>query len=109
MSKNNSSTSTAPSTEAEATTPVESNQPLTPYAAHKLVNQALEAANVTKRIPPQMMYNYTSGRLSKGKEPFITFDPKNGVDRESLTQWIEKYVAKQVASVTPTEAPADES
>lgn len=72
----------------------------TPFAAHKLVNKALEEAGLTDRIPPQMMYNYTSGRVNKGKEPFIKYDhDKNDVDLESLKEWTDKYVAKKKAAL----------
>jgi hypothetical protein len=70
---------------------------VTPYAAHKLVNAALEKAGLSKRIPPQMMYNYTQQRVNAGKAPFIKFSIEDGVDVESLNEWIEKYVAKQLA------------
>lgn len=72
---------------------------VTPYAAAKLVNAALEAAHLSKRIPPQMMYNYTTARVNKGKAPFIQVDEKGLVLVSSLNEWIEKYVAKQVATV----------
>ena len=72
---------------------------VTPYAAAKLVNAALEKANLSKRIPPQMMYNYTTARINKGKAPFIQVDEKGLVLVSSLNEWIEKYVAKQIALV----------
>jgi hypothetical protein len=71
---------------------------ITPFAAHKLVNSALEEAGLSKRIPPQMMYNYTTARVNAGKAPFIAFTAEDGVDLESLEAWIVKYVAKQVAA-----------
>jgi hypothetical protein len=73
---------------------------MTPYAAAKLVNAALEEAGLSKRIPPQMMYNYTKARVNAGKAPFIAFDEKKGVDPKSLEEWTKKYVAKQVAAAT---------
>ena len=75
---------------------------LTPYAASKLVNKALEEAGLDARVPAQMMYNYTSARLNAGKAPLIGYTPENGVDPASLAVWIESYVAKKVAAVTPT-------
>jgi hypothetical protein len=102
MTKRNQNESAVESVESEEAVVVEQTEsvkPLTPYGAAKLVNAALEEAGVDKVIPPQMMYNYTMGRLNKGKEPFIGFEPTKGVDRESLAEWIEKYVAKQVAKV----------
>jgi hypothetical protein len=102
MTKRNQIESAVESVESEEAVVVEQTEsvkPLTPYGAAKLVNAALEEAGVDKVIPPQMMYNYTMGRLNKGKDPFIGFEPATGVDRESLAEWIEKYVAKQVAKV----------
>jgi hypothetical protein len=73
---------------------------VTPYAAAKVVNEALKEAGVTKVIPPQMMYNYTSARVAAGKNPFIAYTPETGVDTKSLAEWTAKYVAKQVALTT---------
>jgi len=67
----------------------------TPYAAHKYVNAQLEAAGLDVRIPPQMMYNYTSQRVAKGKAPFIKWDDKKGVDQADLERWTQAYVAKK--------------
>jgi hypothetical protein len=116
MTKRNQNESAVESVESEEAVVVEQTEsvkPLTPYGAAKLVNAALEEAGVDKVIPPQMMYNYTMGRLNKGKEPFIGFEPTKGVDRESLAEWIEKYVAKQVtkaeaAKAIESEAEVDE-
>ena len=80
------------------TTDTTTTTTITPYAAAKLVNAALEKANLSKRIPPQMMYNYTTARVNKGKAPFIQVDEKGLVLVSSLNEWIEKYVAKQVAT-----------
>ena len=68
---------------------------VTPYAAHKLVNAELQEAGLPS-IRPQMMYNYTSGRVAQGKAPFIAFDEAKGVDLEDLSRWTKKYVAKKV-------------
>lgn len=103
MTKHNSNTeSTATTTEA-----TEAVEILTPFGAHKLVNARLEKEGLSKRIPPQMMYNYTSGKLNAGKKPLIAYTPETGVDREAFGVWLEKYVAKQVAAVTPVEAEAE--
>ena len=69
---------------------------LTPYAAAKFVNNALQEAGLSKRIPPQMMYNYTKARIAAGKTPFIAYDEQSGVDAESLQQWTAAYVAKKL-------------
>jgi hypothetical protein len=78
-------------------------QLLTPYAAAKLVNNALAEAGVSKKIPPQMMYNYTFARLDDGKTPLIKASREEGVDREDLDRWIKSYVAKKVQEATPAD------
>ena len=81
---------------------------LSPYQAARLVNKALEEAGLSKRIPPQMMYNYTTSRVNAGKKPLIAFDLKTGVDRDALAKWTESYVAKQAAKeATPAEETVD--
>lgn len=71
---------------------------LTPYAAAKIVNADLEKAGLAKRIPPQMMYNYTTARVNAGKKPLIGYNEKTGeVDWESLKVWSTAYVGKQKA------------
>ena len=87
---------------------------LSPYGAHKLVNAALEEAGLSDRIPPQMMYNYTSGRVNAGKAPFIAWNSETGVDRADLDKWMAAYVAKKVANkvaepADPEQAEFDES
>lgn len=67
----------------------------TPYAAAKIVNGALEEAGLDKRIPPQMMYNYTSARLRAGKNPLIATDADGKITEEGLRTWLVKYLAKQ--------------
>lgn len=77
---------------------------LTPYAAHLIVNAALKAAGTDKVIPPQMMYNYTTGRLNKGKSPLIECDSDNRVTEAGLETWLAKYLVKQgVKLTTPVE------
>lgn len=70
---------------------------MTPYKAAKYVNEELKKAGLDKRIPPQMMYNYTKARVNANKKPFIEFDEKNGVNEKSLVEWTKKYIAKQIA------------
>lgn len=72
---------------------------LSPYAAAGYVNTQLKEAGLEKRIPPQMMYNYTTARVRAGKKPFITWTPEEGVNRESLEKWTAAYVAKQKAAL----------
>jgi 2-keto-3-deoxy-6-phosphogluconate aldolase len=70
---------------------------ITPYAAAKLAN-AVFAAEGMKVIPPQMMYNYTTARLNKGKAPYIAFTLEGGVDQEDLNRWIAARVLKHRAT-----------
>lgn len=73
---------------------------MTPYGAAKVVNARLKEEGIDKVIPPQMMYNYTTARVAKGKKPFIALNEDSSVNEESLSTWLESYVAKQKASVT---------
>jgi hypothetical protein len=72
---------------------------LSPYQAAKVVNAALEAAEVDKRIPPQMMYNYTTARLRAGKAPFIECNAEGKIEPEALETWLAKYLVKQGVEV----------
>lgn len=73
---------------------------LTPYAACKVVNALLAEADVDKTLPPQMFYNYTTARIRQNKTPFIACDADNKITEEGLKVWAEKYIAKQVATVS---------
>jgi hypothetical protein len=78
----------------------------TPYKAAKIVNAALEAAEVDKQIPPQMMYNYTTARVNKGKTPLIECVTINGqtlITEAGLTKWLEAYMIKQGVVVEAVE------
>ncbi len=70
----------------------------TPYAAAKVVNAALAEAGLSKQIPPQMMYNYTTARVRAGKAPFIALNEDGKIEPEALAEWLDKYVAKQLAN-----------
>jgi metal-dependent amidase/aminoacylase/carboxypeptidase family protein len=88
--------STRTSTEATVTT-------LSAYEVAKLANLALTEAGVERQIPPQMVYNYTSGRINKGKAPLIPtveVEGKVRVTEEAARTWVTQYVAKQVAKAT---------
>ena len=78
---------------------------VTPFAFHKVVNEHLEkagltmidkttGATVTKRIPPQMMYNYTLGRINKGKEPFIKVTESGLIELEDGMVWLQGYIQR---------------
>lgn len=66
-----------------------------PYKAAKYVNSELENAGISKKIPPQMMYNYTVARINAGKKPFIAFDVNSGVNEEALKEWTKNYILKK--------------
>ena len=69
----------------------------TPYGAAKFVNQVLTEAGLPS-IPPQMMYNYTTARLNKGKAPLIKCDAGGAITLESLLEWLAKYLEKKGVS-----------
>ena len=74
---------------------------LTPYAAAKLTNAVLKDAGLPN-IPPQMMYNYTTARLNKGKAPLIKCDAAGGIMFADLEAWLTKYMEKKGVKVEPT-------
>lgn len=77
----------------------------TPYKAAKYANTKLTAAGL-KSIPSQMMYNYTTARLNKGKAPYIQGTmTKDGfeVDKADLDRWIQARIEK----AAPEKAVAD--
>ena len=71
-----------------------------PYQAAKLINAVLAEANLPS-IPPQMMYNYTTARLNKGKAPLIKCDASGAITLESLLEWLAKYLEKKGIQVAP--------
>lgn len=70
---------------------------MTPYAAAKLVNEALRENNIDKTIPAQMMYNYTTAKIRQGKKPLIEVNEDGKINVESFTKWLSRYIEKQVA------------
>jgi hypothetical protein len=98
MSKATTTQPTADVQTAEVSSPTQ----LTPYAAAKVVNEVLNTEGIDKVVPPQMMYNYTTGRIRAGKKPLIEtveVDGKVFIKADALQAWVVKYVAKQSASV----------
>jgi len=65
---------------------------LTPYAAWKIANARIVAAGLPA-IRPQMLYNYTSGKVNKGERPLIKWNATDGVDREDLQRWLTSYIS----------------
>jgi hypothetical protein len=83
---------------------------VTAFAFHKLVNARLSLEGLTmtskdgitstKKIPPQMIYNYTHGRINKGKAPFIPLNSEGLINLEDGQIWLDKYISKLFAKVT---------
>ena len=68
---------------------------VSPYKASVLVNQWIADRGVEKRVPPQMMYNYTTARVRKDKKPLIPItDGKILV--QDLAEWFERYAEKNL-------------
>ena len=86
-----------------------SNTTLTAFATARLVNEGLKEAGLDVSIPPQMVYNYTTGRIAKGKAPLIptvvetlTDDEGNvteqvRIEKAVARKWAREYVTKRVA------------
>jgi len=75
---------------------------VTPYAAAKLANTFLAEQGIDKVLPPQMFYNYTTARVSKGKAPLIptvTVDGKVQIEVKGFGEWLQKYTTKLTAKV----------
>lgn len=79
----------------------------TPYGAAKFVNQVLSEAGLPN-IPPQMMYNYTTGRLNKKKAPLIKCDANGTIALEDLLEWLAKYLEKKGVATTATKPEVEE-
>ena len=76
---------------------------MTAYAAAKIVNAALEAAEVEKVLPAQMFYNYTTARLRADKKPLIACDENGRITEDGLNEWLAKYLVKQGVEVATSE------
>jgi hypothetical protein len=75
----------------------------TPYGASVVANKVLKDRGIEKVLPPQMFYNYTTGRARKGKNTLIPTVEVNGqlrITEAGLTEWLEKYVAKKLAGAS---------
>ena len=96
--------------QANATTKqiTKATENMTPYKAARFVNAALTKAGLEKQLPPQMFYNYTTGRINKGKAPLIEVEAvettnargeritQHQIKAEALNTWLAGYLAKQV-------------
>jgi outer membrane protein W len=80
---------------------------ISPYKAASIVNKMLADAGVldsktgeTKKLPPQMFYNYTIARIKAGVKPYIgtiVIDGALKVDVRSLSAWTDRYIRKALA------------
>jgi hypothetical protein len=90
-----------------ATPAVQVAEGLSPYEAAKVVNKWLADEGHDKKIPQQMLYNYTTARISKGKAPLIKATGTVGEDGkvhakiklEDLTEWYARYTAKNLPAL----------
>lgn len=70
------------------------------YGATKVINERLKAENLPE-IPPQMVYQYISKGMIKASGQ--KGDRGRKVTEATLTEWLERYVAKKKANVTSNE------
>jgi hypothetical protein len=69
--------------------------PITPYAAHLVVNARLVSEDIDKKITPQMMYTYYAKELIA--HATTTPDAKQYFDGDSFMDWLDKYIEKQLS------------
>jgi hypothetical protein len=72
-----------------------------PYSLRKVVNDLLAEFGAEKEIPSQMVYNYVNNKLIKGVTRRMVSTKKGTreavfVSREGATEWITKYVSKNL-------------
>lgn len=63
---------------------------MTPYKAHKWVNDQLKELGIEKKVPPQMLYTY----VTKGYIKSHVVDGKKRVTNQQLADWFAGYVTK---------------
>jgi len=67
------------------------DETITPYKVHNVVNGTFEILGASKRVPPQMMYNYSrNGMLVKGVKGI------KALNKEQVTAFVTKYVNKHI-------------
>lgn len=65
---------------------------ITPYKIAVIVNKVFEANENTKRIPPQMMYNYDrNGLIAKGIKGAKAYN------KDQVTAFVTKFTNKYLA------------
>lgn len=78
----------------------------TPYGASVVANKVLKERGIEKALPPQMFYNYTTGRARKGKNtliPTVEVEGQLRITEAGLTEWLEKYIARKQAGANAAE------
>jgi hypothetical protein len=65
--------------------------PITPYAAHKIVNIVLASKGQDKVVTPQMMYSYAANNRIKTIE--VPGNKKVHFDGNAFKEWLDAYVA----------------
>lgn len=67
-----------------------SDETITPYKVHKIVNSTFKVVGFAKQIPPQMMYNYSrNGMINKVK------DAKQ-YTKDEVIAFVSKFCYKQI-------------
>jgi hypothetical protein len=74
----------------EETTTQTSFAPLTPYAACKVTNIALEASGFDKVLKPQMFYTYAKKNMIATTT--VAGDDKVYFDGDAFKSWLDKYL-----------------
>jgi hypothetical protein len=65
------------------------DETISPYKIAKVINGTFEAVGNTKRIPPQMMYNYDrNGMIVKGRKGSKEYN------KDEVTTYVLKYANK---------------
>lgn len=68
-----------------------SDEEITAYRIHKIVNGVFKVVGFEKKVPPQMIYNYSKNGLING-----TKDMKQKYNKSDVKKWVLKYVTKQI-------------
>jgi hypothetical protein len=67
--------------------------PITPYAAHKVVNLVLSSKGQDRVVTPQMMYSYAHN--NRIQTVTVPGSKKVYFDGNAFKQWLDSYVSGQ--------------
>jgi hypothetical protein len=73
--------------------PTTNYAPITPYAAHKIVNIVLASKGQDKVVTPQMMYSYAKNKRIATTE--VPGSKKVYFDGNAFKAWLDAYVSGQ--------------